>query len=59
MVLFEGSTNKLTELTARAIKNKADLFIGIKGFGYMTKLNHQKLQRDKKNNTCNQIYQWY
>jgi len=31
MILFEGNTNKLTELTARAMKNKADLFIGIKG----------------------------
>jgi len=31
MILFEGKTNKLTELTAKAMKSKADLFIGING----------------------------
>ena len=30
-ILGEGNTNKLTELTASAIKNRADFFIVIKG----------------------------
>lgn len=30
-ILAEGNTNKLTELTASAIKSRADFFIGIKG----------------------------
>lgn len=30
-ILVEGNTNKLTELTASAIKNRIDFFIVIKG----------------------------